>query len=268
MIPTIRNGIQMASQDIALISNNLANAGTTGFKRSRSEFHDTYGKGMNSMPNIDIGHGARSDGPRRSFTQGQIKPSGSELDLAVSGVGMFGTVRLEDADQNTFGVADQFSFTRDGSFRLDEEGRVVTTDGRAVIREDGELMVVPLERLDENGDRQLLTALNIGDDGGVEATYAGGAVVDLGNVGLFNFANIGALTAIGNGHFTVSAESGPAQIGRPRDNNFGRILSGNLETANVNVTNELTKLMQAQQAYSASSRLLQSAVDVTKKLIG
>jgi len=268
MIPTIRNGIQMASSDIAVISHNLANAGTTGFKRSRSEFHDRYGVGMNSMPNMDIGQGAGTHGPRRNHGQGPVRPSTSELDLAISGVGLFGTVERIDESQGAVGRDNQITYTRDGSFQLAEDGTVLTTGGRAVLGVDGAPIILPMTHLDANGNRQLLTALNITDEGVFKATYGDGTIAAVGQVALFDFVNIGGLTGIGNGHYMVSATSGPGLIGQPRQGNLGRVLAGNLEAANVNVTNELTKLMRAQQAYSGSSRLLQSAVDMTRRLIG
>lgn len=267
MIPTILNGIQTASKEISVISHNLANAGTTGFKRSRSEFVDTYGIGAEQPPNIDLGHGARSLGPKANFSQGQVKPSLSELDVAISGVGMFATLKRVDPGQDAFGYDNQLTFTRDGSFRLDNDGTLVTMDGRAVIGADGQAMVVPLARADADGNAQRLTALNIGEDGRFEATYGDGSVVDLEQIGLFDFVNMAGLKGMGNGHFQVSAASGPPLIGRPAENNFGRVLAGNLETANINVTNELTKMMKAQQAYSGSARLLQAATDMTKRLI-
>jgi flagellar basal-body rod protein FlgG len=268
MIPTIRNGIQMAFNDISVISHNLANASTNGYKRSRSEFYDSYGQGMNSLPNVDLGHGARTDGPIRNFSQGAIKSSGSELDLAISGVGMFGTVKREDGIQDALDPDADITYTRDGSFRLDVDGTVVTTDGRAVLGPGGGVMRVPLTQIDANGNRQFLTALNIQDDGTFEGTYGDGSIINLGRVALFDFINLGGLTSIGNGHFKVSAKSGPALVGQAREGTFGRVLAGNLEAANVNVTDEMTKLMKAQQAYSGSSRLLQAAVDMTKRLIG
>lgn len=267
MIPTIRNGIQMASNDISVISHNLANASANGFKRSRSEFFDSYGQGMNSMPGIDIGHGSRSNGPIRNFSQGSIKPSGSELDLAISGVGLFGTVMLEDSNVVP-SPESQISYTRAGAFRLKEDGLIETPNGQALLGLDGNALRIPLSIIGSNGEPQLLTSLNVADDGTIETSYADGSVSVAGKIALYDFTNLAGLKATGNGYYVVSARSGQPLVGAAQQRNFGRILSGSLEAANVDVADEMVKLVKAQQAYSGSSRLLQTAVEMTRRLIG
>ena len=269
MIPTIRNGLEAASHNLSVVSHNIANAGSNGFKKSRADFYDTYGVGLGSLPGIDLGQGARTDGPRRLHSQGSLKTSASELDVAVSGLGMLVTTKADDANPVVF--------TRDGSSRLENDGRVVTWDGRSLIDSEGQPIYIPIQRTDENGNRQLLTAVNISIAGKIEAVYgtavpnksaAPSEIVDLGTIALARFGNVGALKSIGSGQFVTTEKSGLPQLGIAGQANFGDIQSGNLEMSNINMTDELTKMMQAQQAYSASSRLLQAAVDMSKRLIG
>jgi flagellar hook protein FlgE len=268
MIPTIRNGLEAASHNLSVVSHNIANAGSNGFKKSRANFYDTYGVGLGSLPGIDLGQGARTDGPRRQHSQGALKPTANELDLAVSGLGMFVTTNPDDANPVVF--------TRDGSMRLEDDGRVVSWDGRSLIDSEGQPIFIPIQRLNVDGQRQLLTAVNISQGGVIEAVYgtevanksaAPSEIVEIGTIALVRFSNVAGLKSIGSGQFVTTEKSGLPAFGTAGTENFGDIQSGNLEMSNINMTDELTKMMQAQQAYSASSRLLQAAVDMSKRLI-
>ncbi len=269
MIPTIRNGLEAASHNLSVVSHNIANAGSNGFKKSRADFYDTYGVGLGSLPGIDLGQGARTDGPRRQHSQGALKPTANELDLAVSGLGMFVTTNPDDANPVVF--------TRDGSMRLEDDGRVVAWDGRSLIDSEGQPIFIPIQRFNLDGQRQLLTAVNISQGGVIEAVYgtevanksaAPSEIVEIGTIALVRFSNVAGLKSIGSGQFVTTEKSGLPTFGTAGSENFGDIQSGNLEMSNINMTDELTKMMQAQQAYSASSRLLQAAVDMSKRLIG
>jgi flagellar hook protein FlgE len=269
MIPTIRNGLEAASHNLSVVSHNIANAGSNGYKKSRADFYDTYGVGLGSLPGIDLGQGSRTDGPRRQHSQGSLKATASELDLAVSGLGMFVTTKADDANPVVF--------TRDGSMRLEDDGRVVTWDGRSLIDSEGQPIFIPVQRENADGERQLLTAVNISLRGDIRAVYgsevpntstAPSEIVEVGTIALVRFNNVAGLKAIGSGQFVTTEKSGLPNFGTAGEENFGDIQSGNLEMSNINMTDELTKMMQAQQAYSASSRLLQAAVDMSKRLIG
>ena len=223
---------------------------------------------MGSLPGIDLGQGSRTDGPRRQHSQGALKPTANELDLAVSGLGMFVTTNPDDANPVVF--------TRDGSMRLEDDGRVVSWDGRSLIDSEGQPIFIPIQRLNVDGQRQLLTAVNISQGGVIEAVYgtevanksaAPSEIVEIGTIALVRFSNVAGLKSIGSGQFVTTEKSGLPAFGIAGTENFGDIQSGNLEMSNINMTDELTKMMQAQQAYSASSRLLQAAVDMSKRLI-
>ncbi|MEC8642563.1 MAG: flagellar hook basal-body protein [Pseudomonadota bacterium] len=259
MISTIRNALRMANTDIAIISNNIANSGSTGFKRSDGNFLDSYAEDV-PIPGLNVGYGVIHEEPRRQDTkQGALRVTNNSLDLAVSGDGMFVTKHPED---------DEITFTRDGSFLLDIDGRLTTTDKKLVLNANGDPIVIPPMLTDEQGRNTLLDVINISNDGAIKLTYGDGRIFDIGKVGLARFANVAGLQAIGGGHFKETQKSGPAIIGGAMEQSFGQVIQGHLEASNTNITDELTKLMRSQQAFSASSRLMQAATDVSKRLIG
>ncbi len=260
MIHTIRNGLAMASQDISVISNNLANANSNGFKKSYSHFLDSYLVSPTNNPNLALGGGAQTFGPRRSHQQGELRPTASELDLAVSGTGMFVTRHR--------GTDGEVAFTRDGAMRLESDGYIATVDGRVLIGAEGQPLRVPLAVLDEVEARQPLTKMRIDEGGRIEAIYGDGTINYIGTIALAGFANVEGLRSIGSGNFVASDNSGAPRFGTAVTGAFGRILAGNLETSNTDVTKELVKLMRAQQAYSGSSRMLQAEADTVKRLLG
>lgn len=257
MIPTIRNALKMATTELSIVSNNVANAGATGFKRSDGNFLDHYNESTQRV-GLNVGFGVLHEEPRRADNkQGALRVTNNALDLAVSGVGMFMTVN---------GIDDEVTYTRDGGFSVDNAGRLVTTDKRFVLDNGGEPIRLPMQLVDDQGNRALLDTIQIGDDGKINVTYGDGTIIETAQIGLARFANFGGLKPIGGSQFKATADSGQPVIGNPADDNYGRVIQGHLEAANVNMTDELTKLMSAQQAYSGASRLLQSAVDMQKRL--
>lgn len=257
MISTIRNALKMASTELSIVSNNVANAGTTGFKRSDGNFLDHYSQSSQRF-GMNVGFGVLHEEPRRADNkQGALRVTNNALDLAVSGVGMFMTGN---------GLDEEVTYTRDGGFSVDNDGRLVTTDKRFVLDNAGEAIRIPMQLVDDQGNRALLDTIQIGDNGKINVTYGDGTIIETAQIGLARFANFGGLKPIGGGQFKATVKSGLPVVGNPADDNYGRITQGHLEAANVNMTDELTKLMRAQQAYSGSSRLLQSAVDMQKRL--
>ena len=257
MIPTIRNALKMATSEIDIVTNNLANAGSTGFKRSDGNFLHSYAEDI-PIPGMNVGFGVVHEEPRRQDNkQGALRVTNNSLDLAVNGVGMFITAGPDDGG---------ISYTRDGSFLIDRTGLLITTDRRAVLDKDGQPLVIPPTRTDDQGRETLLDVINIDNRGSIKATYGDGAIVDIGDVGLARFGNIAGLKPVGNAHFVVTEKSGPPVVGTAMEQNYGQIVQGHLEASNAIVTDELMKLMRAQQAYAGSSRLLQSAIEMSKRL--
>lgn len=260
MISVIRSGLDASLKQIGVLSNNIANARTTGFKKSMASFQDVYAQKASLLSPGRIGHGALTQDVRPSQIQGPLTQTGQTLDLAVEGQGMFVIKRPEDT------AADAQSFTRDGSFSLDSEGFIVTTDGHRVLSDQGQFLEVPFERT-VDGERLALEDLSIDEFGNVKAQLGRNLVVDVGRVGLALFADVNRLTPVGNNLFKANQASGEAEIasGLDGDGLYGKVLSGSLEMANTDMTNELSILIQAQQAFSGSSRLLQAETDMTKR---
>ena len=259
MIATIRNAINMATTDISIISNNLANSNSTGFKKSDGNFLHSYAEEV-SRPGLNVGFGVVYEEPRRQdHRQGAMRVTNNSLDVAVNGGGMFMTYNPKD---------DTTAYTRDGSFLLDINGNLITTDGRRVLNHQFEAIVIPPTKIDAFGKDTLVETIAIRDNGRIQITYGDGTNNEVGQFGLARFANHAGLKPSGGGFFKDTAKSGPPIVGVPVQDNFGQLVQGHLEASNTDVTAELSKLMIAQQAFSGSSRLLQAAADVTKRLIG
>ena len=260
MISVIRSGLDASMKQISILSNNIANARTTGFKKSMASFQDVYAQKASLLNPAKIGHGARTENIRPSQVQGPLTQTDQTLDLAVEGQGMFVVKRPDDTD------ADAQSYTRDGSFSLDNEGFMITTDGHRVLSDQGQFLQVPFERV-FGEDRLALEQLTIDEYGNVRAQLGRNRVENIGRVGLALFADINRLTPVGNNLFKANEASGAAELGSGLDADglYGKVMSGALEMANTDMTSELSVLIQAQQAFSGSSRMLQAETDMTKR---
>ena len=254
-----------ALSDLDVTSNNIANAGSTGFKRREASFTDVYADTVAVSVGGRVGSGVRTPEVRFNGSQGNLKQTGSVLDLAVEGQGMF---VLRDMNNQA-----EFLYTRDGAFTVDRDGEISTDEGYKVLSSNGNAITVPLRAaaIDTNGVEGLgdlpLTSLAIQPDGSVEATYGGTRVFVVAKVGLASFADANRLTAIGNNLFRQNLQSGVGLIGEAITGGRGKIHSGALEMSNVDMTTELTRLIRAQQTFSGASRLLQSETEMVRKFV-
>ncbi|GGA47735.1 flagellar basal-body rod protein FlgG [Pelagibacterium lentulum] len=241
-------GMAAQERNVEVISNNIANMRTTGFKRQRAEFQDllyqsyrragsaTSDAGTQVPVGIEIGSGVKVAATARVMTQGSVTPTERELDVAIRGEG-FLTVALPDG---------RIAYTRDGTLERDATGQLVTVDGFQI--EPG--IIIP-------GDA---TAVSISRDGIIEAFIAGNAApVQLGQLQMARFTNKGGLEAIGDNLFVETAASGQAQIGVPDADGMGNLLQGYLEAANVNAVTEMADLIAAQRAYEMNARIISGA---------
>ena len=194
MISVIRSGLDASLKHIGVASNNIANARTTGFKKSSATFQDIYAQKTTLLNPGKIGQGSRVEHVRPSQTQGPLMQTGQTLDVAIEGQGMF-VVR---APKNT--AEDAQSYTRDGSFSLDKDGFIVTTDGQRVLSEQGQFMQVPFTRI--VGGRELrLEDVTIDEFGNVRAQMGRTDIVEVGRLGLALFSDVNELTPIGSNFF-------------------------------------------------------------------
>jgi flagellar hook protein FlgE len=266
MISVIRSGMTAALSDLDVTSNNIANAGSTGFKRREASFTDVYADTVAISVGGRVGSGVRTPEVRFNGSQGNLKQTGAVLDLAVEGQGMF---VLRDMNNQA-----ELLYTRDGAFMVDRDGAISTDEGYKVLSSNGDAITVPLRAavaIDTNGVEELgdlpLTSLAIQPDGSVEATYGGTRVFVVAKVGLASFADANRLTAIGNNLFRQNLQSGVGLIGEAITGGRGKIHSGALEMSNIDMTTELTRLIRAQQTFSGASRLLQSETEMVRKFL-
>lgn len=245
-----KTGLEAQQTNLSVVSNNLANVNTNGFKRSRAVFDDLmYQKvrqaGAQSsedttLPSgLTLGTGVRTVATEKMFQQGNIVQTQNNLDVAINGRG-FLQVLMPDGT---------VAYTRDGALQSDADGRLVTASG---------YVIEPAITLPE--DTQSVT---IGSDGTVSALVAGEqAPNEVGRIELADFVNPVGLDPIGENLFRETAASGTPQPDTPGLNGLGTIVQGSLETSNVNVVEELVNMIETQRAYEMNSKAIKTADDM------
>lgn len=231
---------------IDVISNNLANVNTAGFKKSRPDFQDLMYQTLSpggsrtssgdQIPNgIQIGMGAMPVGVQKMFMQGDFKGTQNELDLAIEGRGFFKVISNEEE-----------VYTRAGNFKLDSDGNIVTPNGDKLQP----AMSVP------TSDSVII---KIDKAGTVSAVNPSGQATVLGVIELYSFANPAGLFSMGHNLFRATDASGEAITGIPGSNGMGTIAQGFVEMSNVDVVEEMVAMIMAQRAYEISSKAIQTA---------
>jgi len=249
-----KTGLDAQQTQLDVTAHNLANVGTTGFKRSRVAFEDLLylnvrQPGANSsqqtqLPTgLQIGTGVRPVATPRMFTQGNLQQTGNQLDLAINGQGFF-QVQLPDGTT---------AYSRDGTFHTDSNGSLVTSNGFALS---------PALTIPANAQ-----SVSIGQDGTVTVTVPGQAAPqNLGQIQLASFVNPGGLEAKGDNLYVESAASGTPNTNAPGTNGLGMLNQGFLETSNVNVVEELVSMIQTQRAYEINSKAIQTSDQMLARL--
>jgi flagellar basal-body rod protein FlgG len=244
---TAATGMQVQQQNVDNIANNLANASTNGFKRTRIEFQDLMYQNMRSaggaanasanLPvGLQIGMGARSIATERLFIQGEYKQTENPLDMVIEGSGFF-QVRQSNGD---------LAYTRNGSFHLNNQGQIVTATGEFLEP----AISVPTEA----------SSFTVGNDGTVSVTIPGQANAQtIGQIQLAIFANPAGMEALGRNLFRETGASGQATVGSPDSNGIGRLSQGMVEGSNVNVVEELVNMISAQRMYETNSKVISTA---------
>ncbi len=266
----IRTGIDATGRDLAVISNNLANTSTNGFKRSEAQFEDIYQSHHNNSTEVARGMGVKTIKPRQNFSQGSLQQTNGSLDLAIMGEGFFvlgSPVGRENADE-------RLKYTRDGSFQLDRLGNLVNTEGLPLLGEGQQRINIPFFKTisftDQSGNvtsqNSMLTEIAVKDDGRIEATYGLDNTEVVGKITLADFVNEHGLQNIGNAKFQETKESGLPTFGSPKEKTIGKIQPGFLEKSNTDITDELVTMIRTQHAFNGCSKILQSELDVTKRL--
>ena len=261
MISVIRSGMNASLKQLDVLSNNIANAKTTGFKKSQATFEDVYADKVSFGPSGKIGHGSINGDVRMMRSQGALEETGQVLDLAIEGEGMFIVGEAGDnLESNAY-------FTRDGSFQIDDAGFISSSEGlRLKSLTMGDIQV-PASIID-GGATLFLTSISIDETGSINAQFGETVPLVLDQIGMAQFSDINQLQENGRNLFRATNASGGAEVSAPFSGANGKIVSGALEMSNTNMTRELTTMIQAQQAFSGSSRLLQSETEMLRRLIG
>jgi flagellar basal-body rod protein FlgG len=250
---TAASGMKSQSLNIDVISNNLANVNTTGFKTSRADFQDllyetlreagTSSSQTTDVPTgIQIGHGSRPVASHKIFTQGDFQQTKNELDVAIEGNGFFQIIQPTGTT----------AYSRDGAFKMDRDGRIVTSDGFLLEPE----ITIPSDSI----------SLTIGLDGTVSVLQAGAsAPTEIGTITLARFVNPAGLHSIGRNLYLPTNASGDAIVGTAGEDGLGSLAQGFLEMSNVSVVDEMVKMITAQRAYEINSKAIQAADDMLQQ---
>jgi len=252
---TAATGMHAQETNIDVISNNLANVNTTGFKKSVTNFQDLMYQQLvepgaptsastNNPSGIQIGLGVKTGAVAKVFSQGDLTSTGNQLDLAVEGDGFF-QVTLPDGTN---------AYTRAGALRLDDAGQIVTPDGYLISPG----LTVPADAL----------SISIGQDGTVSVKQPASATpTELGQLTAVRFANNAGLKAVGRNLYEETVSSGAPVTGIFGENGVGRVSQGFLETSNVSVVEQVVNLITAQRAYEASSKGIQTADEMLSQAL-
>jgi flagellar basal-body rod protein FlgG len=249
-----KTGLDAQQTQLDVISNNLANVSTSGFKRSRAVFEDllyqtvrqpgAQSTQQTQLPSgLQLGTGVRSVTTERMHTQGNLTQTGNSLDLAINGQGFFQVLMTDGTT----------AYTRDGSFQRDAQGQLVTSSGYTVQ---------PAITIPANAQ-----TITVGKDGTVSVTQPGqAAATQVGALQLANFINPAGLDSRGENLYAETASSGTPTANTPGANGVGVLSQGYIETSNVNVVEEMVNMIQTQRAYEINSKVVTTADQMLQRL--
>lgn len=245
-VNTAATGMEAMQTNLDNVANNLANVNTTAYKKSTAEFEDLFYQTVrapgtqvspdtNTPTGVQVGVGVKTSSVHKNFAQGNAKPTGNNMDLMINGDGLF-SVQKENGE---------VVYTRDGSLKVDAQGRLMTSAG---------YVLTPAITLPPGYQGMQVSPL-----GKVTTRDQEGKVAEVGQIELVNFINPSGLTALGGNVYQVTDASGAPVQGLPGTSGLGVLEQGSLETSNVNVVNEMVNMIQAQRAYEMNSKVMSAA---------
>lgn len=273
---TSLSGLKSAQTDLSVISNNIANSETGGFKKSNTAFSDIIAASANSNPNTTFGVGSSVAKITQDFTLGPIEQTGNALDIAVNGEGFFTVVNPLSGDTQ---------YTRNGAFTVDGDGHIVNAQGsqlQAVATDPKTgipsgtfnpptLTAVQIPPASPNpidpAKPGNYSGVSVSENGSVIATYSDGSSATLGIVSLAHFIAPTGLKQLGNATWAATGVSGTATYGQPGSNSYGSLLSGALERSNVDIAEELVSLITAQRNFQANAKAIDTATQISQTII-
>jgi len=249
-----KTGMEAQQTNIDVISNNLANVSSNGFKKSRPVFEDliyqtlrqpgAQASQQNQIPSgLQVGTGVRPVSTERIFLQGNLQQTGNTLDLAIQGNGFFQIQRSDGS----------LAYTRDGSFQINNQGTLVTANGDVLQPQ----VTLPINTVN----------VTIAQDGTVTVTEPGGTTATQGPIQLSNFINPAGLQSIGDNLYQETVASGTPNTSNPGLNGLGSLQQGFVETSNVNVVEEMVNMIQAQRAYELNSKAVSASDQMLQNLV-
>lgn len=249
-----KTGLEAQQTQLDVVSNNLANVGTTGFKRSRAVFEDLMYQNLRQVggqtsdqtrlpSGLQVGTGVHVVATERIHAQGNMTKTDNPKDVAINGAGFF-QVLMPDGTT---------SYSRDGSFQTDRDGQLVTASG---------FTIQPAITIPQNA-----TSLTVGRDGIVSVTQAGStATVQVGQLQLATFLNPAGLQSVGENLYHETDSSGAPNLVNPGLDGAGILSQGYVEASNVNVVEELVNMIATQRAYEINSKAIQSSDQMLQRL--
>lgn len=241
-----KTGLDAQQTRMSVISNNLSNVNTTGFKQNRAVFEDLIYQNIRQVggqssqdtvlpSGLLVGTGVRTVATERDFAQGNVVHTDRSLDTAIQGRGFFQILRPDGTT----------AYSRDGGFQMDSQGQLVTSSGYLIQP----AITIPADAI----------SVTIGGDGVVSVLQPGQPTpTQVGTLQLADFVNAGGLQPIGENLYLETASSGAPQVGNPGQNGMGTLIQGALESSNVNVVEELVAMIEAQRAYEMNSKAIQT----------
>ena len=249
-----KTGLEAQQTNLDVVTNNLANVSTNGFKKSRAVFEDLLYQNVRQpgaqssqqtqLPSgLQIGTGVRAVATERIHTQGNPQQTGNSKDVMINGSGFF-QVLMPDGTT---------AYTRDGSFQTDNNGQLVTSSGYVLQPP----ITVPSNAL----------TMTVGRDGTVSVTTPGTvAPTQIGSIQVSNFVNPAGLESLGENLYAETGASGTAQASTPGTNGTGVLMQGFVETSNVNVVEEMVNMIQTQRAYEINSKAITTSDQMLQKI--
>ena len=249
---TAASGMYAQQINIQVISNNIANVNTTSYKKNRAEFKDLMYQNVSANPQnqelpgviensdaeIQVGVGVKPSSTQKIFKQGDLQATGHQMDIAIHGDGFF---QLRRPDGN-------YSYTRDGSFKVSGDGTLVTANGN---------VLEPGFTISSN-----VVQIEITQDGILSVVEASGDKIEMGTIELAKFINPGGLKALGDNMYEETEESGVPLLGNPGFEGYGTLNQGYLESSNVDIVDEMISMITAQRAYEINSKTVKTVEEM------
>lgn len=263
---TSLNGLRNAETDLSVIAHNIANAETTGFKRSSTQFSDIISNGSTADPRLASGIGATVSSIDQNFSLGSVEQTGRSLDLALDGDGFFAARNTENSE---------ITFTRNGNLQVDASGNITDSFGNRlqVFQTDAAGNVLSTAATIDaavpvtNAGGSDLASITVERNGLVFAGYADGSSDAIGRIAVASFISPNGLREIGQTQWEATGVSGAPNFSLPGNDNVGNILAGSLERSNVDLAEEMVALIVAQRNFQANAKAIDTASQISQTVI-